>query len=220
MNGVQTKKGMLLIDPGSDTGFIRNEFAEGIGLKGEPVTCFLKVVGNEYRTVPTMKYNITLEDRKGNLHLVTALGLDAITTLPQDPDLGPIRSLLVGYPEEMFHRPQGRVDLLLGLRSTRLHGKVVRELGDLRVLETPFGCGWVLKGCHPNLSFNHLNQLPSLSANAHALNQAEQSPPPEFQIFHVSSEFRSSLEFHELEELGTTPAPVCPQCTGCRDCTF
>merc|ERR1712055_1269804 len=127
-----------------------------------------------------------LEDRKGNLHSVTALGLDAVTTLPQDPDLGPIRSLLAGYPEDMFHRPQGRVDLLLGLRSTRLHGKVVRELGDLRVLETLFGCGWVLKGCHLNLSFNHLNQLPLLSADAHSLNRAEQSPPLVFQILHVS----------------------------------
>merc|ERR1712055_1042166 len=120
-----------------------------------------------------------LEDRKGNLHSVTALGLDAVTTLPQDPDLGPIRSLLAGYPEEMFHRPQGRVDILLGLRSTRLHGKVVKELGDLRVLETPFGCGWVLKGCHPDLSFSHANHLQLQSANANAITQAEQPPPPD-----------------------------------------
>merc|ERR1712055_292210 len=114
--------------------------------------------------------------------------MGAITTLPRDPDLGPIKSLFSGYPQEMFHRPQGRVDLLLGLRNTRLHGKVVKELGDLRVLETTFGCGWVLKGSHPSLSSNHINQLTSLSANAHAVTQAGQSLSPEFQILHVSSE--------------------------------
>merc|ERR1712055_894245 len=100
--------------------------------------------------------------------------MGAITTLPRDPDLGPIKSLFSGYPQEMFHRPQGRVDLLLGLRNTRLHGRVVKELGDLRVLETPFGCGWVLKGSHPSLSSSPIDQLELISANTHVVTQAEQ----------------------------------------------
>ena len=124
--GIQTLQGMILIDPGSDTDFIRNDFAKDLGLKGESVTWFLKVVGSEYETVTTIQYNIALEDRKGSLHEITVLGLDAITTLPRDPDLGPIRRPLSEYPEEIFHRPQGRVDILLGLQNTRLNGKVVK----------------------------------------------------------------------------------------------
>ena len=95
-------------------------------MKGEPVTCFLNVVGYKRKRMPTRKYTITLVDRRGNPHVITALGLDEITTLPPDPDLSPIRNLLPGYPQEIFHRPQGRVDLLLGLRNTGLHGKVVK----------------------------------------------------------------------------------------------
>ena len=80
--GSQTKQGVTLVDPGSDTDFIRNNFAKDLGLKGEPVMCSLKVVGYEHRTVPTTKYSITLVDRRGKLHEITTLGLDAITTLP------------------------------------------------------------------------------------------------------------------------------------------
>ena len=47
--------GMVMVDPGSDTDFIHQGFAEELGLQGEPVTCYLKVVNNEYRKVPTMK---------------------------------------------------------------------------------------------------------------------------------------------------------------------
>ena len=34
------------------------------------------------------------------------------------------------------------------------------------------------------------------------------------------STFKSSPSFTELNELGTSPPPVCLKCRGCRDCTF
>ena len=89
MEGIQTKQGMTLIDPGSDTDFIRNDFAKDLGLKGEPVTCFLKVVGYEHKMVPTTKYNITLVDRRGNLHIVTATRTGRYNNLTSGPGSRP-----------------------------------------------------------------------------------------------------------------------------------
>ena len=115
------------MDPGSDTEFIRNGLPEQLGLQGDPITCCPKILNKEYRQAPTIKYNLNLEDWRGNLHPVVALGLESITTLSQEPDLAPIKSLLSRYPEEILHRPRGRVDVLLGLRNTRLHGKNVSK---------------------------------------------------------------------------------------------
>ena len=39
---------------------------------------------------------------------------------------------------------------------------------------------------------------------------------PELNIFHVQHQ----VDFQELEELGTTPAPICLKCWGCRECSF
>ena len=43
-------------------------------------------------------------------------------------------------------------------------------------------------------------------------------PPEGFHTFHVSA--LTCSEFHELDKLGTTPAPACSRCVGCTDCTF
>ena len=157
-----------------------------------------------------------LEDRFGVRHEVTAMGLDAITTLPPDPDLSGIRDLVQGLPEEVLKRPQGEVDILLGLRNSALHGSTVRQWDNLRLLESPLGCGWSLRGTHPALPCVTPRLSPSLSAAAYMLQQAEPGMCEEAQVYHIGQ----SYEFQELEELGVSPPPVCLKCKGCRDCTF
>ena len=101
------------------------------------------------------------------------MGLDAITTLPPDPDLSGIQDLVDGYPAEVLQRPQGEVDILLGLRNSALHGSTVRQWENLRLLESPLGCGWSLRGTHPALESTAPRLGPSLSAAAYMLQQAE-----------------------------------------------
>ena len=208
--------GMIMIDPGSDTNFIRNEFAVQLGLVGESCQFRLKVVEQEARPIHTTRYTLEIEAKDGTRHVIIAMGLDTITVLPPDPDLSVLRDLLSGYPEEMLQRPQGEVDILLGLRNSALHGSTVEQWENLRILQSPLGCGWSLRGTHSRLQYSSARLAPSLSATAYMLRQAEADIDQEFQVFHL----QSREEFHELDELGTAPPPVCLKCRGCRDCTF
>ena len=169
-----SSRGMVMVDPGSDTNFVRNEFARQLGLTGEACRFRLKVVDREARAIETLTYVLDLEDKFGNRHQIRALGLDAITTLPADPDLEPVRALVQEYPEEVLKRPQGEVDVLLGLRDSALHGATRLQWGNLRLLESPLGCGWSLRGSHPALQYPEPRLRPSLSATAYMLQQAQQ----------------------------------------------
>ena len=127
--------GMVMIDPGSDTNFIKHEFARKLGLVGAPCNFRLKVVDREARPIDTARYQVLVEDRAGAKHVVDALGLETITILPPDPDLSPIQGLVQHLPEAVLQRPQGDVDMLLGLRDSALHGTTVQQWGNLRLTE-------------------------------------------------------------------------------------
>ena len=124
------QKGMLMVDPGSDTNFVRHQFARQLGIKGEPCNFRLKVVDREARPLQTARYTFEIEDKFGTRHEVVAMGLDDITTLPPDPDLTGIQDLVDGYPPEVLQRPQGEVDILLGLRNSALHGSTCSSVGE------------------------------------------------------------------------------------------
>ena len=211
-----TVAGMIMVDPGSDTNFVRHDFARQLGLTGEPCQFRLKVVDREARPIQTARYQVEVEDCEGHRHTVHALGLETITVLPPDPDLTPIQHLVQGYPAAVLNRPQGEVDLLLGLRNSALHGSTEKQWGNLRLLKSPLGCGWSLRGAHPDLLYTTPQLAPSLSAEAYMLSQAEIGPEGEAQLYHI----QGPHDFQELNELGTTPPPVCLKCRGCRECTF
>ena len=208
--------GMLMVDPGSDTNFIKHECARKLGLVGEPCSFRLKVVDREVRTIDTARYQVFVQDQAGEMHLIDALGLETITVLPPDPDLSPIQPLVRHLPAAVLQRPQGDVDVLLGLRDSALHGTTVQQWGNLRLLKAPIGCGWSLRGTHPDIQHSFPQLGPSLSATAYMLRQASPATGESAHVFHL----QGMREFHELEELGTTPPPVCLRCKGCRECTF
>ena len=213
-------RGTVMVDNGSDTNYICHDFAASLGLVGEAHQCRIKVVDMDYRTVNTARYTVRLVDTEGEVHGISALGLASITTLPPDPDLSPLLPLLGDVPDAVLERPQGRVDVLVGLRNSSLHGKDVCEWGNLRLLKAKLGCGWAIRGTHESLQFSATNQKPSYSAELHAIRNADVEVPDNHGIFHVVTSLEKAAEFHELAELGTTPVPACERCAGCTDCTF
>ena len=214
------RQGTIMVDSGSNTDYIRHDFAASLGIVGDRHQCRIKVIDSDYRTVQTAKYQMTIVDRDQEEHDVTALGLESITTLPSDPDLSPLLSILEGVPAEVIDRPQGQVDVLIGLRNSGLHGRDERDWGNLRLLRSKFGCGWAIRGTHEALSYSPTSVKPSYSAELHALRNAVSEVPDGAQVFHVVTSHGHAAEFHELAELGTTPVPACVKCAGCTDCTF
>ena len=57
--------------------------------------------------------------------------------------------------EEQIKRPQGQVDMLIGLHAAALFPTVENSeqdaVGNLRLLSTKFGTGWVVDGQHPEV---------------------------------------------------------------------
>ena len=216
----KVSRGTVMVDSGSDTDYVRHGFAQELGLTGEPHVCQIKVVDMEYRTVETAKYVLSVVDNGGETHTIAAQGLKSITTLPPDPDLSPLIPLLGEASSAIEHRPQGRIDVLLGLKSSKLHGKCERDWDNLRLLRSRLGSGWAIRGTHPSLQFPGLDMRPSYSAELHAVRSSAGCPPSQSNTFHIVTSLGRAAEFHELAELGATPAPACERCSGCTDCTF
>ena len=199
--------GMIMVDPGSDTNFIKHEFAQQLGLEGEACQFRLKVVDRDARPIKTARYRLEVEDCAGARHVVYAMGLETITVLPPDPDLTPIKELLRGYPEAVFDRPQGDVDILLGLRNSALHGRTEEQWGNLRLLKSPLGCGWSLRGSHPDLVYATPSLPPSLSAAAYAIRQAVSQPEEEMR----SLPHAGFPRFPRIERVGYGSSTCVPQ---------
>ena len=89
-------------------------------------------------------------------------------------------------------------------------------MGESTTPGISLGCGWSLLGSHKDLVYPQPRLSPSLSAAGYALGQAVATSEEELRVFHL----REFTEFQELNELGTSPPPVCLKCLGCRDCTF
>ena len=94
-----------------------------------------------------------------------AYSIGIITSPTEDIDLGPA---LREFPElrndyRKIMRPTGDVDLLIGIQDARLHpyladpGKHCR--GNLRLLTSMFGTGYLIDGTHPEIKVrpNHLS---------------------------------------------------------------
>ena len=62
----ETASGMIMVDPGSDTNFVRHNFAQAIGLLGEECQFRLNVVDREARPLTTRRYVLEVEDKEGN----------------------------------------------------------------------------------------------------------------------------------------------------------
>ena len=106
----ETASGMIMIDPGSDTNFVRHEFAQAIGLLGEECQFRLKVVDRDARPTDDEKIRtLEIEDKEGNRHSVSSLGLDSITVLPpRILTLPQSKDLVKHIPPAVLDRPQGR----------------------------------------------------------------------------------------------------------------
>ena len=89
------------------------------------------------------------------MHKVLAYSIDTITAPTVHVD---VRPALKVFPEVNFHdisRPEGDVDLLLGIQDADLHpilaNPTKHRVGKLRLLTSKFGSGYLLDGAHPEI---------------------------------------------------------------------
>ena len=154
MNDVVAK---VMFDNGSTAALVTHVFAQKAGLVGTKVAYWLVVVGHERVLRHTTLYTLHLEDNTGVRHEVKAYGIDQISQDSVVLDLHGIRAVFPGAPRDVYDRPDGPIDLLIGSMYKNIQpygGEDGFTRGRLRLVKSLFGCGYILTGTHPMITEN------------------------------------------------------------------
>ena len=66
-----------------------------------------------------------------------------------------VRSVFPGAPAEVYNRPDGPIDVLIGSMYRNVQpfgGEDSFTQGRLRLVKSLFGCGFILTGTHPSIT--------------------------------------------------------------------
>jgi len=111
---VHGKEAKTIFDKGSSAALITHSYAAKIGLCGEKIAYWLVVVGHDSVLRHTTLYTFKLTDNYGVEHEVRAFGIEQITDDSTQLDLSGVQKVFPGAPREVFNRPTGPIDILIG----------------------------------------------------------------------------------------------------------
>ena len=150
-----------------------------------------------------------------------------ITEFDHGVDLNPIKHIFPQAPLEVWDRPQGPVDILLGLDNRHLQpaGGLERDgcaVGGLRLSESRFGCGWVVSGTHPSIRKSEHKITPAAKTMMTSISlDTDLSVHDDVPVVKTHfTKFLSTPEFFQAEDLGVAPLRSCNNCQKCPDCNF
>ena len=208
IDGVQGEHSSCF-DNGSNRCLIRNDFAQENKLKSQKIKYRLNAVGSREQVEETEMYMFEVTDKDGINTKAWAFGIDEIMPAPDPVDLQPVRHLFPNVPEAAFSTISKKpVQILIGnnfmsLQPTGGEGK--HSIGNLRALQSRFGCGWVIAGAHPLLGSGS-SKLSAQALTMARVNRCDISP-----VLPAS--------FWEAECLGVQPPKRCGRCLLCTTCS-
>ena len=208
---------VLFFDDGSSCSLITHKLAGFLGLKGRHVTQYMEVAGRDFEKHETKLYQLELVDKFGNVYPLSLMGIDKIASNPGEIDVGIAYEIFPHVPALALDRPHGEVGLLLGQDNVTLlpwGGDGPNLVGNLRVMNTRFGSGFVLGGSHKDIP----------QTGVRYTEEAKKLCSARFTKKIVGGKacnlVRSLPTFLEAEELGTIVPRRCERCVGCQKCAF
>ena len=142
---------LVFFDNGSTIVIVRNYFATKLGLAGRRCLQWLQVCGRPEEPWETTVYKVTLMDKDGDEHSMEAYGME-ITGDIEGVKIDGVTHHFPTIPAEGLERPYGKVDLLCGINQAPLHPTGGEHpVGNLHLLKSRFGTGWLLDGSHPEI---------------------------------------------------------------------
>ena len=200
----------ILYDSGSDTTLIRHERAPELGLDGKTITMNMIKVGNDEDSFVTKEYRVSLQDKDGNIVEITAIGIYEISTRIKNVEMSKIVSLFNGVTPDDLRRPEGHVDILLGIDYCELLPEVVQTNGRLQLLKNAFG--YCVRGLQPHTEGGNIGRQVTLKTNHATVEVSAHS------LTRSSSDLGDKLDkFYAMENVDTECNPKCPSCL-CRKC--
>ena len=227
VQAVETKSGLKAVvfwDSGSNCNMVSRTFAKKAGYKGIPVQQSILTTGNEEKVWNTTAYYIRLVARDGKEHRILALEMPFITTSSNTVDVSRAVSLFKGRVSiDSIRRPAGEVDILMGIHMAGLHPMPQAVCGNLRLLKSYFGTGWLLDGSHPAIQAPgfYLSEDAVIKSNCVKGEPVIQRNKPSQVHFlkQVSVSQKTPFSFPECEELGVSNPKRCNRCLGCKQCS-
>ena len=210
-------------DIGSNMNLVRKKFTEMVGSVGKPCVQLVQVAGKPVEPWRTAAHRITLVDRNGVSETLTYYEVETITGDVPYVDVSGVVDLFptAGIKAGDIARPSGPVDLLTGIQHAGLHptaGGGEKTVGNLRLLDSRFGTGKVLDGCHPVIKAvpPMLMEQSTVNLTHASLGEVRHQGEPR-SVNHVKK-LRGFPSFLECEELGTAQPKRCNSCQSCAAC--
>ena len=144
-------------DSGSNVNLVTEDFARRARLKGQPVLQSLVTTGANVSDWTSKAYYVPLVDKWGDEHKVLAYSMKTITSPIEEVNLQPALREFPELGDEYWKikRPTGNVGLLIGTNDVRLHPHLANPSkhlkGNLRLMTSMFGTGFLIDGSHPDV---------------------------------------------------------------------
>ena len=110
--------------------------------------------GHKLENWYTRVYTVKLIEREGQEHEIEAFSVESITSYTERVNINGITYLFPKIETSKLKRLFGAVDILVGINFASLHSTVPENTyinGELCLLKSMFGSGWVWNGRHLKL---------------------------------------------------------------------
>ena len=124
----------ILWDSGSDVSLITHKAAARLDIRGRDVDVSIVGVGNNAVILKSKEYSIPLVDLEGKLHNVCAFGMDEITSSVRHICMEQIAARFPHIKTTDISRPEGGVDMLIGVDHCAILPAVVDTVENIQLL--------------------------------------------------------------------------------------
>ena len=196
-----------MFDNCASTSLITRSAAAELNLKGQPDILEITTVTSK-ESIKSYSYSLPLFDLSNKRHLITVHEIESIANNPQN-DVSGVKCLFSANIQTKWdsisQRPVGEIDVLLGTNVLSMHPCDLECKGNLRVMSSSFGTGYILTGSHPCIKTDHLIWSDSAAAIRHSVNRISIKP---------------QYDFLEQDLLGVQTPRRCNNCQNCSECSF
>ena len=127
-----TMPALAFHDNGSNVTMIRHELAKKLSLAGCEVKQKLVRSGGDIMDWKTTAYKVPILTRNGKVIVLTAMGMDEISSEIKPAEVKPALKVFPQIPDlNSIRRPSGTVDLLIGLNSMEVQPEEVARTKGL-----------------------------------------------------------------------------------------
>ena len=174
--------------------------------------------GGDTKDWETKSYKVPLLNSDGKLIILTAMGVDEISSEIMPAKVEPALKVFSQFPDlklKSIRRPSGTVDLLIGLNFMEVHPVEVARKEGLSLWKSKLGPGYLLGGTHPEIWIGNNSEILTTGAMdiCRATNHAS------YKVCHQTQTIKG-VNFLEAEELGVGQPKRCDTCKHCVRCSY